>query len=145
MADLHIDEFLKDAGLILLRLYNSFPRKQLLFVDDIVGPAELDEFGLPDTRHQACFSTMLWLAEEGWLRYESTLRQEALDQATLTQKSFLLLSGADDTADWPSPTDAPASVAAAGRTRIAALRRTLADRNTVETNRAVRALLTATI
>ncbi|MDX9873626.1 MAG: hypothetical protein RBS88_01855 [Spongiibacteraceae bacterium] len=144
MADLHIDDFFKDAGLILLQLYNGFPRRQLLYVEDIIGPTEVDEFGLPDARHQACFSTMLWLAEEGWLRYDSTIRQEALDQAVLTRKSLLLLSGVDQrAAALPASGTAPASLTNAARTRVTALRRALKDGNTIAISATVRALLSA--
>lgn len=58
MADLHIDDFYRDAALILLRLYRTFPRKTILYVDDISGPDTPDEFGLHSERFQSCFSTM---------------------------------------------------------------------------------------
>ena len=35
---------------------------------------------------------MLWLEKENYLRFESTIRQEAIDQATLSEKGLLLLS-----------------------------------------------------
>ena len=66
MADIHIDDFYRDCALILLRLYTSFPRKSVLYVDDIpltstgkmdkkVVRADLDRQGyqLPDLRDQA--------------------------------------------------------------------------------------------
>jgi len=40
----------------------------------------------------ACFGALLWLEEEGLLRYVDTIRQEALDQAVLTRKAFILLN-----------------------------------------------------
>ena len=40
----------------------------------------------------ACFGALLWLAEEGLLRYVDTIRQEALDQAVLTRDAFIRLS-----------------------------------------------------
>ncbi|WP_317932067.1 hypothetical protein [Halioxenophilus sp. WMMB6] len=92
MADIHIADFHRDCASILALLYRSFPRKIQLFVDDIAGPAEPDEFGLPSPRHNACFSTMLWLADAQYLSYHSPIRQEALDQVTLTHMSFILLS-----------------------------------------------------
>ena len=63
MADLHIDDFYRDSAMILLRLYTTFPRKTVLYVDDICGPDAPDEFGLHSERHQSCFSAMTWLAE----------------------------------------------------------------------------------
>lgn len=92
MADIHIEEFYKDAAVALVQLYGAFPRRVNLFVEDIAGPDEPDEFGLHSKRHMACFGTLLWLAEEGFLRYVDTIRQDALDQAVLTQEAFIRLS-----------------------------------------------------
>ena len=93
MADLHIDDFYRDSAMILLHLYTSFPRKVILYVDDICGPDTPDEFGLHTERHQACFSALVWLAEAGYINFTETIREEALDQTVLSQQGFLLLSG----------------------------------------------------
>lgn len=92
MADIHVEEFYKDVAVALVQLYSVFPRRMNLFVEDIAGPDEPDEFGLHSPRHMACFGALLWLEEEGLLRYVDTIRQEALDQAVLTQKAFVRLS-----------------------------------------------------
>lgn len=92
MADIHISDFHKDAARALNTLYGGFPRKLTVYVEDIAGPDEPDEFGLHSPRHIACLSTLMWLAAEGYIRYEDTIRQEAVDQATLTHKGFTLLS-----------------------------------------------------
>ncbi|MFN3578928.1 MAG: hypothetical protein ACK4VV_00460 [Pseudomonas sp.] len=92
MADLHIEDFYQDVAGILLGLYNSFPRTSTLFVSDLVGELEPDAFGVPHPRHQACFSAMLWLADEGFLRYSDVIRQEAIDQCCLTERAFVLLA-----------------------------------------------------
>jgi len=92
MADIHVEEFYKDVAVALAQLYSVFPRRTNLFVEDIAGPDEPDEFGLHSPRHMACFGALLWLEEEGLLRYVDTIRQEALDQAVLTQKAFVRLS-----------------------------------------------------
>ena len=92
MADIHVEEFYKDAAIALVQLYGAFPRRINLFVEDIAGPDEPDEFGLHSKRHMACFGALLWLAEEGLLRYVDTIRQEALDQAVLTRDAFIRLS-----------------------------------------------------
>ena len=92
MADIHIDDFYRDCALILLRLYSNFPRKTVLYVDEISGPDTPDEFGLHSERHQAAFSAMIWLAEAGYISYAETIREEALDQAVLTQRGFQMLS-----------------------------------------------------
>ncbi len=96
MSDIHIDDFCKDIALILNQLYLTFPRKSSLFVEDISGPDEPDEYGLHSLRHMACLGAMLWLAEEGYIRYEDTIRQEAVDQAVLGGRMFSLLSAVAD-------------------------------------------------
>lgn len=92
MADIHVEEFYKDVAIALVQLYGAFPRRVNLFVEDIAGADEPDEFGLHSKRHMACFGALLWLEEEGLLRYVDTIRQEALDQAVLTRKAFMRLS-----------------------------------------------------
>ncbi len=91
MSDIHIDDFYKDAAKILLQLYAVFPRMAAVYVEDISGPDQPDEYGVPDDRFMACFSTMIWLADENYIRYVDTIRQEAIDQATLTEKGFIML------------------------------------------------------
>ena len=92
--DLQIDVLHKDCAAGLLQLYQAFPRRIALYVEDLIGPEEPDEFGLPSKRHESCLAALLWLADEGYLRYDSTLHFEALDQAVLSEKGFLRLSRA---------------------------------------------------
>ena len=92
VSDIHIDDFYRDAAKILLALYISFPRKTSLYVEDISGPDEPDEFGLHSTRHESCLHAMMWLASSGYLQYEQLIRQEALENAVLTHRGFLTLS-----------------------------------------------------
>ena len=83
------------------------------FVEDLIGPQELDEYGLPNKRHMACFATLLWLGEEGFIRFVDTIRQDALDQVTLTGRCFtLLVSPAPDVpeANGTEDDDLPAYV-----------------------------------
>ena len=61
MPDIHIEEFYRDAAIALLQLYSVFPRRINLFVEDIAGPDDPDEFGLHSPRHQACFGALLWI------------------------------------------------------------------------------------
>ncbi|MBB6523284.1 hypothetical protein [Pseudoteredinibacter isoporae] len=96
MGDLHIDDFYRDSARILLQLYRHFPRRELIYTEDIAGPDTPDDFGLPSDRHQACFATLLWLAENDYLSYGSTIAQEALDQAVLNQRGFNLLATLED-------------------------------------------------
>lgn len=90
--DLQIDDFHKDAAGGLLLLYQAFPRKTALYVEDLIGREPPDEFGLPSKRHQSCLGALLWLAEEGYLRFANTIHYEALDQAVLSEKAFLRLT-----------------------------------------------------
>ena len=92
MSDIHIDDFYKDVAIIFLQLYNFFPRKTILYVDDVCGTDQPDEFGLHSERFVAGFSAMVWLGEQGYLSFEATIKQEALDQVVLTEQGFLLLS-----------------------------------------------------
>lgn len=92
MTDLHIDEFYHDCGKALAQLYNSFPRLTTLYVADLISHSGTDEYGIPTRRHQACFDALLWLADEGYIRYQDRIRQDALEQVILTEKSFLRLS-----------------------------------------------------
>lgn len=103
MADIHVEEFYKDTAITLVQLYGAFPRRVNLFVEDIAGPDDPDDFGLHSRRHMACFGALLWLEEEGFLRYVDTIRQEALDQAVLTQKAFVRLSAPADSSMEPAP------------------------------------------
>ena len=96
MADIHIDDFCQDAAKILLHLYSVFPRRASVYVMDISGPDEPDDVGLHSDRHMACLGTMLWLAEEDFLRFEDMIYQDGIDLATLSSKSFSLLSAVSE-------------------------------------------------
>jgi hypothetical protein len=143
MADLHIDDFYKDAALILLRLYGVFPRKHLLFVDEICGFEEADEFGLPSARSAGCFSAMIWLGEQGYLQYEAAIRQEALDQAVLTEKSFLLLSSRSELPVLDAEPQLPPSVMAESLTNVAQLRRAVGSNSSILIEQCVHYLLSS--
>lgn len=93
-SDQHIRNFYHDCAKTLILLFNQFPKQQNLWVDDIAGEDQPDAFGLHSERYQAGFSTLLWLAEEGWLRHTGAIEQpqKGLDQAVLTQAAFLCLS-----------------------------------------------------
>ena len=92
VGDLHIDDFCKDTAKILIALYRRFPSKSTVFVEDISGPDAPDEFGLHNPRFEACFAAMLWLKETDYIFFNQTIRQEAIEEATLSHRSFRLLS-----------------------------------------------------
>ncbi|MGO1500538.1 MAG: hypothetical protein ACTHWH_04550 [Marinobacter sp.] len=151
MADIHVEEFYKDAAVALAQLYSAFPRRVNLFVEDIAGPDETDEFGLHSKRHMACFGALLWLAEEGFLRYVDTIRQDALDQAVLTKKAFSRLSSPAPDAlvqelrgpGAPTKIPLPPSVQEDLSSHIHLVRIALKSRHSVRIGYAVRATLFA--
>ena len=112
MSALNVDDFYKDTARALVALYNVFPRPVALYVEDIAGPDEPDEYGVHSHRHQACFATLVWMGEEGLLRYADTIKQEAIDQAVLTGKCFSALIVPRDltTATDTMAADLPASI-----------------------------------
>jgi hypothetical protein len=127
MADIHIDDFYRDVAKILIRLYAMFPRKTTLYVEDISGPDDPDEFGLHHPRFQACFSTMVWLAEHDYLLFQDTIRQEAMDQVVLSQKAFLVLTAQSDLSLTQATGDSslPPSTAQEVQTNVSQLRTAL--------------------
>ena len=162
MTDLHIDDFYKDAALIFLRLYNTFPRKTILYVEDICGEDQPDEFGLHSERFLAGFSTMVWLGEQGYLRYDAAIKQEALDQAVLTEQGFLLLSSrsalnfgeplltdqalihTEQEHSVPTPEPLPSSVIEQSKSNINQLRQALKNKSSIMVNQAVSYMLNRT-
>ena len=92
MNDLHIEDFYLDITNTFLQLYSTFPNKKILYIEDLIGYEEADEFGLHSTRHLSCLSALVWLKEQNYINYECLIKQEAIDQAVLTEKSFLILS-----------------------------------------------------
>ena len=91
MIDINIDDFYHDMAVILLSLYQQFPQKISLYVDDICGPDEADEYGLHSKRYLSCIGAMMWLQDEDYIRYSDIVRQESAEDCTLTQKAFLKL------------------------------------------------------
>jgi len=92
MFDIHIEEFYLDCCKILNQLYQSFPKKRAVFVEDISGADQPDEYGVHSDRFLSCFGAMIWLADEGFIQFETTIRQEAIDEACLTSQGLRLLS-----------------------------------------------------
>lgn len=92
MLDLHIEDFCHDTVKTLLRLYQAFPSKHSVYIDDIAGPMELDEYGLPSDRHQRCLGAMLWLQQEKMILVDDVIPQQAIDQASLTLTCYRALT-----------------------------------------------------
>lgn len=91
LDDLHIHDFYRDAGRILLALFNQFPAPATVYVEDIAGPDTPDEFGLHSPRHLACLGAIGWLQQSGYIHFSQLVRQEAVEEAALSHRSFLLL------------------------------------------------------
>lgn len=92
MADINIDNFYRHIAKILSILYSAFPTRSPIYVDDVAGIDEPDEYGLHSPHYTAGFFALIWLADEGFLRYSDTIRQDGIDQAALTNKAFMRLS-----------------------------------------------------
>ncbi len=103
LGDLHIDDFCKDAAKTLILLYRRFPTKTTLYVEDISGPDEPDEFGLHSPRFEACFSAFVWLKDTDYISFSHAMRKEAVEDATLTHRSFSLLSSLDQDLSLEEP------------------------------------------
>ncbi len=91
MIDINIDDFFHDIAVTLLSLYQQFPRKVSLYLEDISGPDEVDEFGLHSNRYLSTIGAVSWLHDEGYLRYSNIVHQESIEDCTLTQQAFVQL------------------------------------------------------
>jgi len=129
MTDINIDDFFKDSAKVLVQLYSVFPRRHSVFVEDISGPEETDEFGMHSNRYLACFGTLLWLGEEGYLRYEEAIRQDAIDQAVLTARCFSVLTTPAANHEPMDVTDLPESVRIEQSATISRLRAALKEQS----------------
>ena len=128
MNDLHIDDFYKDVAKIFLQLFKSFPQKSILYVEDICGPDDPDEFGLHSPRFQSCFSTVIWLAEANYLSYSSNIHQEAFEETVLSHQGFTFLTSRNFSTELAPSNDQtalPSMSEFEHQTRIATIRHTL--------------------
>ena len=131
MTDINIDDFFKDGAKVLSTLYSVFPRRHSIFVEDICGPEEPDEFGMRSQRHMSCFGTLLWLGEEGYLRYEEVIRQ-AIDQAVLSARCFTVLSTPAAIDEQHDTAHLPHSVRAERATSIHRIREALKQKSSAQ-------------
>ena len=141
MSDLNIDDFFKDAAKALIQLYRNFPREHAVFVDDIHGTEELDDYGMHSDRYLACFGTLIWLGEEGYVRYASTIRQDAIDQAVLTARCFTRLCAPAANLDAMDVTELPESVRIEQSTNIHRLESAIEDRSSTRVRSAMLSLM----
>ena len=141
MSDLNVDDFFHDAARALIILYKVFPRRKAVFVDDIIGAEEPDEFGMYSDRYLACYSALLWLGEEQFLRFEESINSEAIDQAVLTGRCFTLLSSRAGSADSLAPEHLPDSVREERGSHLYALREALKSRSSAALRSAMLNLL----
>ncbi|MFT4799259.1 MAG: hypothetical protein ACJAYE_000387 [Candidatus Azotimanducaceae bacterium] len=96
MADINIENFYRHIAKSLHMLYTHFPTRAALYVDEVAGVDEPDEYGLHSPTYTAGFFAMLWLADEGFISYSDTIRQDGIDQAYLTHRGFLILTQITD-------------------------------------------------
>ena len=97
MADINVENFYRHIAKIFNILYTHFPTRAALYVDEVAGIDEPDEYGLHSPTYTAGFFAMLWLADEGFIKYADTIRQDGIDQAFLTHRAFLILTQPTDT------------------------------------------------
>jgi hypothetical protein len=86
---------------------------------------------------------MVWLAEQGYLNFEDTIRAEALDQAVLSRRGFLLLTTRSEL-DFSRPGDPgslPPSVAEQSQANINQLRAALREGSSIRLQQCVSYLL----
>jgi hypothetical protein len=145
MTDLNVDDFFKDAARTLVFLFTSFPTPTTVFVEDISGPDEPDEYGVHSKRYLATLGTLQWLAEEGYLRYTDLVQTEAIDQAVLTARCFGVLCASEQKPEQQTEVteddDVPNSVRAERSTNIHLLRRILKSRSSNHLRQAMLALM----
>ena len=142
MPDLHIDEFYKDVARILVSLFGVFPRPVTLYVEDIAGPDEPDEYGVHSNRYQACFATLCWLQDEGYLRYADTIRQEAVDQTVLTGRAFSALLAPAEESLFPQDDSLSRSEAGRRQSYLFQLRHALEESDSAALARLVPTFMT---
>ncbi|MGB2248948.1 MAG: hypothetical protein ACPH3N_14825 [Alcanivorax sediminis] len=141
MSHLHIDDFSHDVARILMQAYMSFPRPGALYVEDIIGPTEVDDVGLHSSRHMACLGAMLWLAEEGFIRYQATIFQEGLEQVVLSNKAFVLLTSLSELRLDNTDPQLPATVKHEKATLAEQFMQAIRAQDSVRTTAVVRYLL----
>ena len=110
MADINVENFYKHIAKILNILYTHFPTRAALYVDEVAGVDEPDEYGLHSPTYTAGYFAMLWLADEGYIRFSDTIRQDGVDQASLTHKAFLKLTSTCDPIYVAPKTEEPLNV-----------------------------------
>lgn len=91
MNEIYIEDFHRDVAIALVRLYGTFPRPAALYVDEIAGNDDPDEYGVQSERHQRCLGSLIWLGEEGVIRYRDLIGHEGIDAAVLTLRGFRAL------------------------------------------------------
>ncbi len=88
---------------------------------------------------------MTWMAEAGYLSFTETIREEALDQAVLTQRGFLLLSSRSELElgipEDEITDDLPPSVMERSQTNVMQVRHALRDGSSIVVQQVMHYLL----
>ena len=103
MADINIENFYRHIARALNLLYVHFPTKAAIYTDEVAGIDEPDEYGLHSPVYTSGFYALIWLEEEGYLRFADTIRQDGIDQACLTHKAFLRLTSLTEEPIYTDP------------------------------------------
>lgn len=81
----NMDDFNEAVAVILAKLYETFPRGTLLVVRDLAKDASDDRLG-------NFGGTISFLQKEGFISYESRLRDEQFNGVVLTSKGLAILN-----------------------------------------------------
>jgi len=92
MFDIHICDFYHDLSQIFTQLHARFPREETLWLDEICGEDNIDEYGMHSKRYMACFGAVLFLEREGLIRYSSEEGLNGFNHCVLTLKGFQSLT-----------------------------------------------------
>jgi hypothetical protein len=86
---------------------------------------------------------MIWLAQHDYLHFDELLRKEAVDQAVLTKKAFLILTGSSlgNELHNKMPPETPQSIADRLNTQIAQLRNALNEGSSIQLKEAITSVL----
>jgi len=141
MADLHINDFYKDCGLIFIALYQYFPKPTTLYIEDISGPDNVDQYGLHSDRHLRCLGAFLWLQEEGYIRFEQQVKQLAFDHCRLSHRSLRLLTQSQYQSESDTAQPLSVSVAVERSNRINQMRSAIDNQDSTAIANIVRNLL----
>jgi hypothetical protein len=92
----NMDDFNEATALILAKLYESFPQRQSFEIARLVEGAD-------DNKRLNYLDTILFLAREGFIRYEGIIATDSVKNVTLTLKGLAVLNETPDVLKEKTP------------------------------------------